>query len=140
MDKFEVHISPEELEELTSRSPFNLKKDLKNLSAELVQRIAEEIAHTLHYDIDRPPSLVARFIEKERKAAWVKIRIEDVQRDAGKSNGYRCIVLVDMMNRHAFLLHLYRHSHGERDNISSREENKLKKLVNDYVEALNAMN
>ena len=83
---------------------------------------------------------MARFIEKERKAAWVKIRIEDVQRDAGKSNGYRCIVLVDMMNRHAFLLHLYRHSHGERDNISSREENKLKKLVNDYVEALNAMN
>ena len=141
MDKFAVHCSPDDeaMEELLSRTPFNLKKDLKGMSDELIQEIAEEIANDLHHDIDRPPNLVARFIGKGRKAAWVKIRIVDVQRDAGKSHGYRCIALVDMVHRHAFLLHLYRHSHGERDNISDRDENKLKALVEEYTESLNSI-
>lgn len=51
-----------------------------------------------------------------------KIRVLDVARDAGKSNGYRCIVLVDYVNNAVFLLHLYRHGHGESDNITLKFE------------------
>ena len=141
MDKFAVHYSPDDeaMEELLSRTPFNLKKDLKGMSDELIQEIAEEIANELHHNIESRLNSIAGFIGKGRKAAWVKIRVVDVQRDAGKSHGYRCIALVDMFNRHAFLLHLYRHAHGERDNISDREKNKLKALVEEYTESLNSI-
>ena len=60
-----------------------------------------------------------------------------MERDAGKSNGYRCIMLVDTLNRHAFLLHIYRHGHGEDKNIDKKSENQLKKLVDEYSKALN---
>lgn len=139
MDKFYVHCFPDDeaMEELLKKTPFNLKKDLKGMSENLILDIGVEIANELHYSIDRPPNLVARYFGKDRKAAWVKIKVVDVQRDAGKSNGYRCITLVDTINRHAFLLHLYRHGHGEDKNISRSEEKTLNKLVDEYTESLN---
>ena len=126
------------MQELLQKTPFNLKKDLKDMSDELIQEIAEEIANELQQGIDHPPSIVAPFVDKERKAAWVKVRIVDVQRESGKSNGYRCIALVDMINRHAFLLHLYRHGHGEDKDISKKDKNKLKALVQEYANSLEA--
>ena len=141
MDKFYVHCFPDDeaMEELLKKTPFNLKKDLKGMSENLILDIGVEIANELHYSIDRPPNLVARYFGKDRKAAWVKIKVVDVQRDAGKSNVYRCITLVDTINRHAFLLHLYRHGHGEDKNISRSEEKMLNKLVDEYTESLNEM-
>ena len=141
LTKYYVHCFPDEeaMEELLSKTPFNLKKDLKEIPEDIIQDIAKEIADELHEHINRPPNLVARYIGRGRKAAWVKIKTLDVQRDAGKSNGYRCITLVDIINRHAYLLHLYRHAHGEDKNISNSEEKALRKLVDEYIESLDKM-
>ena len=49
-----------------------------------------------------------------------------------KSNGYRCIVLVDYVHSSAFLLHIYRHAHGEAENISRSDRNQLDGLVDEY--------
>lgn len=141
MDKFYVHCFPDDdaMEELLSKTPFNLKKDLKEIPEDVIKDIGEEIAGELHEHINRPPNLIAKYIGIGRKAAWVKIKTLDVQREAGKSNGYRCITLVDMINRHAYLLHLYRHGHGEDKNISKSDEKTLKKLVDEYTKSLNEM-
>ena len=143
MNKFKVYCNPEEMEELCALSPFNLKKDLKNLKKDIkdfddeeLNRILEEIANELYYGINRPPSSVALYWHLSRKAAYAKIKTVDIVRDSGKSNGYRCIVLIDVIHYSAFVLHLYRHSHGEKDNISHAEQNQMKKLVDEYVESL----
>ena len=124
------------MDELIKRSPFNLKKDLKEISKESIQSISEEIANELLKGINRPPTTVVRYLAKLKNAAWVKIKTIDVKRDVGKSNGYRCVLLVDTFNKHAFLLHLYRHGHGEDEDIDRKSENKLKRLVDEYSEAL----
>ena len=136
MSTYNVHYDPEEMEELNTLSPFNLKKDLKEISAETILYISEEIAHELLNGLNRP-NVIAKYWGKRNAAAWVKIKTLDVERDAGKSNGYRCIMLVDTLNRHAFLLHIYRHGHGEDKNIDKKSENQLRKLVDEYSKALN---
>lgn len=135
--KYSVHFDPNEMEELNALSPFNLKNDLKVISPESILLIAEEIANELITGINRPPNIIARYWGKNNLTAWVKIKTLDLERNAGKSNGYRCIVLVDTLNKHAFLLHIYRHAHGEDKNIDKKSENKLKKLVDEYSKALN---
>lgn len=137
MSTYNVHYDPEEMEELNTLSPFNLKKDLKEISAETILYISEEIAHELLNGLNRPPNVIAKYWGKRNAAVWVKIKTLDVERDAGKSNGYRCIMLVDTLNRHAFLLHIYRHGHGEDKNIDKKSENQLRKLVDEYSKALN---
>ena len=72
------------------------------------------------------------------KVSCAKIRTMDIEREVGKSNGYRCIVLADNINKCAFLLHVYRHGHGEDENISHSDKNKLKKLVKEYSDSLKA--
>lgn len=136
MPKFSVYYNPEEISELCDKSPYNLKKDIKNIDKEELDKIAEEIGNEIHAGIDRSPSAVALYWGRGRKATYAKIRVLDVVRDAGKSNGYRSIVLVDYVNNSAFLLHLYRHGHGEKDNISPSDKNALKKLVDEYVDSL----
>lgn len=136
MSKYSVHFDPAEMEDLNRLSPFNLDKDLKGMSEETIVSISEEIANELKNGINKPPTLVLRYLAKLKNAAWVKIKTVDVERDAGKSNGYRCIVLVDIINKHAYLLHLYRHAHGEDKDIDQKSQNKLKKLVEEYSNAL----
>ena len=136
MDKISVYHDPTELEELYSRTPYNLKKDLKDIDRETINQIAEEIANEIKKGIDRPPTSVALRWGLKRKVACAKIRTVDVARDSGKSGGYRCIVLVDYVNKSAFLLHLYRHGHGEKDNIDKKSQNMLNKLVDEYTTSL----
>lgn len=137
MGKYNVHYDPEEMEQLNALSPFNLKKDLKEISLDSLLFISEEIAQELLNGLNRPPNVIAKYWGKHNVAAWVKIKTLDVERDSGKSNGYRCIMLVDTLNRHAFLLHIYRHGHGEDKNIDKKSENELRKLVDEYSKALN---
>ena len=61
----------------------------------------------------------------------------DVARLSGKSHGYRCIALFDTDKKFVFLLHVYRHGHGEDQNISKKERNMLRNLVDQYVESMN---
>jgi len=134
--EYNVHYDPDEMDELNDLSPFNLKKDLKNISENERQLIAEEIANELIKGIHRPPNTIVRYWARLRNAAWVKIKTMDVGRDTGKSNGYRCVILADTINNHAFLLHVYRHGHGEDMDIDRKSENKLKKLVEEYSNSL----
>lgn len=136
MATFNVYYDPVALEELSSRTPYNLKKDLKDIDEDTIAKIAEEIGNEIQKGLNRPPIAVALHWGRNRKAAYAKIRTVDVARDSGKSGGYRCIVLVDYVNTSAFLLHLYRHSHGESENIDRKSRNKLDKLVDEYAESL----
>lgn len=136
MAKFSIYYTPEEIEELCRLSPFNLKKDLKAIDKAEIDRIAEEIGNEVYNGIERPPTTVALYWAKGRKAAYAKVRAIDVGRKSGKSGGYRCIVLVDYINNAIFLLHIYRHGHGEGDDILDTDNKKLRKLVDAYVEAL----
>ena len=136
MEKFSVYYDPEALEELCMRTPYNLKKDLKNIDEETIKDIALDIADEIHQGLDRPPTSTALRWSKKRQAACAKIRVVDVNRDAGKSNGYRAIVLIDYVHFSAFLLHLYRHGHGENDNISKKDRNMLDKLVDEYEQSM----
>lgn len=138
MNTFKVYYDPQGLKELLEQTPFNLAKDLKKLDKTTIESIAEEIANELQYEISHPPVISILHWGKKRQAASAKIRVVDVARDAGKSSGYRCIVLIDCINNAVFLLHLYRHSHGEDENISKKAQNQLKKLVDEYEESLNA--
>ena len=134
MSKFSVYYDPDGMEEICKRSPFNLKKDLKNISDEEIKRIARNVADELYLGAERPPVTSVMYWGLGRKAAYGKIRTVDVEHSDGKSNGYRCITLVDMVNHCAFLLHVYKH--GKDDIISQKDKNQLKKLVNEYVESL----
>ena len=48
-------------------------------------------------------------------------------------------VLVDYVHSSAFLLHIYRHAHGEAENISRSDRNQLDGLVDEYERSLEAM-
>ena len=45
MGTFRVYYDPAALEELCRRTPYNLKKDLKNIDEQTRQEIAEELAN-----------------------------------------------------------------------------------------------
>ena len=138
MRGFSVHYDPDALEGLSHISPFNLKNDIKTskITIKELEQIAEELANELMQIADQHKNSSFEYITRGRDAAWIKIRISDSKRQAGKSNGYRSILLVDLFNRHAFILHIYRHGHGEDKNISQNEKNKLRDLVDKYSKAL----
>ena len=125
--------------DLLEKSPFSLKRDLKQLQNEEIDKIAEELANELHRGIPRPPTVASGFVTQDRRVAWVKVRIDDLGRKKGKSNGYRCISLVDLYHRHAFILHIYRHGRGEDKDISDAAQNQLKDMVKQYSDELNKM-
>ena len=122
--------------ELCERSPFQLKKDLKELSDTALADIQEHVANELCYGKAHPPTYANIYVHPSKKCLCAKIRTEDAERNAGKSGGYRCIVLIDNVNQCAYILHIYRHSHGERDNISQHDRNMLRALVDAYADAL----
>ena len=137
MATYRVYCDPENMQELCALSPFNLIKDLKNIQEDELNNILTEIGNELHYSVNNPPTVAPLYWSKERRASYSKIRVMDVSRTAGKSNGYRCIVLVDTKIKSAFVLHIYRHGHGEDKNISKHEKNKLRILVDEYVKSMN---
>lgn len=137
MEKYYIHYDPDEMEDLVKISPFSLKKDLKQLEENEMDSMAEELANELHKGTNRPPAVAPGFITSDRRVAWVKVRIDDFGRKKGKSNGYRCISLVDLYNKHAFVLHVYRHGRGEDKNISKAAQNALKDMVKQYSDDLN---
>ena len=124
------------MQDLCELSPFNLKKDLKSISEEELCSICEEIGNELIYGVNHPPTVALLYRGDSQKTSCVKIRTMDIKRNKGKSSGYRCIALVDAKMNSAFLLHLYRHGHGEDKNISKSEMNQLKKLVDEYTESM----
>ena len=136
--KYNVVIDVEKIQEnFAEYSPFNLERDIKNQKLEEndLQNIACSIADEMYYGFDRK-SCIAVYWGKKRKANYAKVRVVDLTRSGGKSSGFRCIVLVDEVNCYGYLLHIYRHGHGEKDNISRKEQNKLEALVEAYINSI----
>lgn len=136
MCKFNVSYDPDELKELWKKTPYNYKKDVKDISEDELKRIAEDVGNEIYNGLNRPPVANALYFGINRKAAYAKIRVIDTEHGFGKSSAYRCVVLVDYVNNHAYLLHIYRHGKGKDDNIDKKAKNKLRQLVDEYVESL----
>ena len=116
-----------------SLSPFNLEKDIKNISESELTNISKNIANELRIG-PHGNTYTSNYKSKIYiKIGYVKIRCEDKARNNGKSGGYRCIVLVDESINYGFLLHIYRHSHGENSDITKSAKNQLKILVEEYA-------
>lgn len=122
-------------QEFAKLSPFNIITDCKQLKIKEsdYNQIACEIADELENGAGRPTNS-DMYITRDRKASYAKIRIVDIKNKDGKSNGYRCIVLNDKINRVGYLLHIYKHSQD--DNIKDKEKNELRKLTDEYVKSL----
>lgn len=138
MKIYRVYCNPEGMEELCSRSPFNLKKDLKHIRDEELKEICEEVANELKQGEDHPPIVSPMYWTPTRHTLYAKIRTMDVGRDAGKSNGYRCIALVDAKHQLAFILHIYRHGHGEDKTIDFKATKRLRALADEYEASMEA--
>ena len=113
-------------------SPFNLKRDAKkhNLDEEDLETIGKDIADEIKHGFGRP-ACAAMFWTKTGKGNYSKIRVGDEERNCGKSNGYRCVVLWDSIAKKGFLLHIFEHKN--KDNLTHAEKNKLKTLVEQYI-------
>lgn len=113
-------------------SPFRLKSDAKNhdLCQEDLKKIAKELAEEIINGFDRK-SCSAQYWAFNHQINYAKIRVVDMERKKGKSNGYRCVVLCDMIENEGYLLHIF--NHNDKDNLSPTEKTKLKALVNQYV-------
>ena len=73
MGTFRVYYDPAALEELCRRTPYNLKKDLKNIDEQTRQEIAEELANEIYLGLDRPPTAVSLHWGRKRQATCAKI-------------------------------------------------------------------
>ena len=67
MRTFRVYYDPAALEELCRRTPYNLKKDLKNIDEQTRQEIAEELANEIYLGLDRPPTAVSLHWGRKRQ-------------------------------------------------------------------------
>ena len=123
-------------EQFSAYSPYNLKKDIKHLSEEELETIGLKLVNELKIGPHSPVYVEIYNCKKERKINFSKIRVGDEKRKGGKSNGYRCILLIDNIHKYGYLLHIYRHSHGENDNIRDSDKNKLKCLVEEYYKSI----
>ena len=135
MGKISVYCEAKKTAELWKRTNYNLEKDLDDIDEDELNQIAVEIGNEIENGLNRPTA-TAIYWGNKRRANYAKIRIIDEKRDTGKSGGYRCIVLVDCVNDAAFLLHIYRHGQGHDNELTTRDKAKLRKLVDEYIDAL----
>ncbi|MDE6504881.1 MAG: type II toxin-antitoxin system RelE/ParE family toxin [Clostridia bacterium] len=118
-------------EQFHDLSPFNLKNDVKNINENQLTDIAENIANELVYGPHGKTNVVLYESKVNFKVNYSKIRCADRLKKKGKSDGFRCIVLVDNVIHYGFILHIY--PKNETENITKKEENGLKILVETYV-------
>ncbi len=129
---FQVFYDPDHISEQLLNSPFNLKKDCKDIDEKELIRIAQNVQAEIEANRKSKTYSILYQCNENYKIACCKIRTEDNYRKKGKSNGYRVITLVDREDNIAIILHIYRHAHGEDENISKIAMNKLKKLIDEY--------
>lgn len=115
-------------------SPFRLKNDIKDIEDKEVNNIAKCVGEELNNGPGRKTFAKMYVSTKNCKIYYAKIRTEDSDRNKGKSGGYRCIVLVNEIDTIGYILHIYRHK--DKDTISSKEKNKLRKLTDEYASSL----
>lgn len=111
---------------------FSLKKDLKDITQDELNELSLEIADELTNSPRPPASVIISKSNKHNEISCMKMRIRDAKRGNGKSKGYRIYLIVDKINYYAYVLHIYRHEHGEKADISQKDKNILRVLLNEY--------
>ncbi len=134
MAKYNIFYDADAIDEAFSNSPFRLKNDVKDLSETELAEIAKGIGDELVRGFGRKTCVLLYNKGQKYVLGFAKVRCGDEKHKKGKSNGYRCIVLVDSQNELAYLLHIFTHS--VKDNISKKESNSLKKLVDEYIDSI----
>lgn len=116
-------------------SPFRLKSDARKhrLTQEMLNVIAIDIAEEMKGGFEQA-TCKAMHWSPNHKGNYAKIRAIKTEQNFGKSKGYRCIVLCDMVKKEGYLLHIF--EHADKDNLSPKEKAALKKLVDEYIEEL----
>lgn len=135
MKKYSIIIDPDFIENEIRISPYNLRKDLKDISIEAYREIGSNILNELILGPGRPSNSICYRCKNNICIYYSKIRIKDLERNKGKSGGYRIISLVDEEDLFCFVLHIYRHAHGEDNDISKNDKNKLERIVEEYYKS-----
>lgn len=131
--KYLVIIDPEKVNLLFQNiSPFNLKKDFKKINDIPDYKIAGEIRAILQGKVrGKAYTEISYQIYKGKKISISKVRLTDLKQQKGKRGGLRCIALVDDYTLRCIILHIY--SKNIKEDITKKEENQLKKLLNKYI-------
>lgn len=118
-----------------SVSPFRLKTDARNhkLTQDMLNMIALDIAEEMKGGFEQA-TCKAMHWTPNHKGNYAKIRAINSEQNFGKSKGYRCIVLCDMVKKEGYLLHIF--EHADKDNLSPKEKAALNKLVDEYIKEL----
>lgn len=116
-------------------SPFRLKSDARKhkLTQDMLNIIARDLADEMKAGFDTNTCNALHWTPN-RKGNYAKIRAINSEQNFGKSKGYRCIVLCDMVKKEGYLLHIF--EHADKDNLSPTEKRALNKLVDEYIKAL----
>ena len=130
--KYEIVIDPMTIEKELSLSPYNLKKDMKDINNNDEKAIVSGLRYELINGPGRGSYAICYKCKRDIRIHYAKIRVPDEKRNRGKSGGYRVISLIDSDIQYCFVLHIYRHAHGEDNDISKNDKNSLEKLVEEY--------
>ena len=106
-------------------TPFNLKKEIKQLSNEEKKFIIKYTADELCLP-EKPPSRC--ILTRNNNLYIIKIRCPKLTNNKGKSYGYRIIILVDEIRCIGIILSILDKSKSS--DLSQYEKNKLKILIN----------
>lgn len=92
-----------------THSQKSLKKDYKKCFDKKIEKEKTRIARDLFIEVNKPLSKFDKLkgIKPQDKILVVKIRIADIESRKGKQGGFRCIVLIDLTQNYALLLHIY---------------------------------
>lgn len=134
MNNIVVSCDAEVIEEVFKTSPYNLKNDIRDLTETQIKKIETAVGEEIMHGFGRNECALLYKIGTKLFVGYAKIRCGDEKRNVGKSNGYRCIVIVDKYNNCAFILHVY--THAKKDNLSHKEKNSLRKIVDEYYESI----
>lgn len=128
---YDIILIEDELENLFTNNPFNLKKDFKSIDIRLKKEIIQEIAAQLIKGFNRKEC--SKLYYKQYNNLLIvltKIRIK-LER---KKTSIRSILIIDNYNHLCLILHLYEKKNKE--NLSKYELNSAKKMLDYYYNKL----
>lgn len=137
-------VNPNKIEEIFSefneKNPFSLRSEYKDYIKSVNTKdvdiceanLADEIKTAYHVSTIHN---VLYFSSISRSVFVLKLRIKDEAANSGKSNGWRVIGLVDIINGIFYLFSIYKHSFGK-DNLSPNEVKAMRNICDEYANEL----
>ena len=119
-----------------THSRRSLQNDYKRCFEKKIEKLKVRIARDLSIEVNKPLSSFdkLRGIKPQDEVLVVKLRIADSESNKGKQGGYRCIVLIDLNNHQALLLHIYHKKF--KTNLSSADIKDFAKFHRVYIASL----